>query len=101
MHEVVAVFVLVKILVRPPLDIYHIDFRTGRESVLEYAAVFKIAELGFHECRALARFYMLEPYDRTWFSVVIKIKSVFKISCSCHKIFLFLLKLQNYKYFRI
>ena len=62
---------------------------SGSESVFKYAPVFKVAQFGLYECRPFSRFDMLEPYDRTWFAIEIKIKSVFKISCSCHKCYMF------------
>ena len=84
-HEVISVLILVKELVRPSLDIDGLDLRSCGKRVLEDTSVLKVTELGLHESRTFARFYMLEPHNGAWLAVIIDVQSVFEISCCCHK----------------
>ena len=85
-HEIEAVLLSIEELVWTTFHIDGLDLGAGGESVLENTSVLKVAELGLHESRTLARLDVLEPHDLARLVVELEIKAVFKISCCCHKL---------------
>ena len=84
-HEVEPVLFGIDELILAVLNRDDIDLFTGVPGLLQNTAVLEVAEFGFDESGAFARFHVLEPYDRAGFSFEIEVESVLEISCCCHK----------------
>ena len=90
MHEVHAQVILVGELVGTALDTHRLDARSGREGVVQHAAVLEVLEFRAHESGTLARLHMLEIDNLERLAVQLDAHADLDICSSCHKVIVFL-----------
>ena len=73
-------------MVGTTLDAHFINLYARVPSLVKDAAGLDILELGAHESRTLAGFYMKKLYDEEVVAVDVEAHSVFKICSCCHKV---------------